>query len=100
MMAKAKFATREHEVLSIRIRDLSEAGQGVPCYGSSLPISEDEDERKEAAETLCPECPVIAECFAAGRSERWGVWGGADRSPVKPKPTTTAATATTTEEAH
>lgn len=98
MMAKAKFATREHEVLSVRIRELAESGEGVACYGSPLPVSEDYDERKEAAETFCPRCPVIAECFAAGRAERWGVWGGADRSPVKPKPTTTAATATTTTE--
>lgn len=95
-MAKAKFATREHEVLSIRIRDLAESGEGVPCYGSVLPLSEDPDDRTRAKLEFCPECPAAVECFAAGRSERFGVWGGVDRSPVKmPKPTTTP---TTTEE--
>jgi hypothetical protein len=32
---------------------------------------------------LCEGCPVIMECWSAAvaRDERWGVWGGVDRSP-------------------
>ena len=28
------------------------------------------------AQRICADCPVQAECADAGRSERWGIWGG------------------------
>ena len=29
------------------------------------------------AREMCAECSVIAECAAAGQTERYGIWGGA-----------------------
>lgn len=31
---------------------------------------------EEAAKQVCADCPVITQCRDAGRSERYGVWGG------------------------
>lgn len=36
-----------------------------------------EQERlNEEAKAVCRTCPVIVECYQAGRTERFGVWGG------------------------
>jgi hypothetical protein len=43
-------------------------------------ISEDAADRQEAS-LNCAGCPVIAECYAVGQYEGFGVWGGYDRSP-------------------
>jgi hypothetical protein len=55
---------------------------------SELWLSDHEGERAEAAR-LCIGCPVITECGAAAiaNDERWGVWGGHDRTvrPGRPK---------------
>lgn len=59
----------------------------TPCQTHDDPglwLSDDEEER-EAAAYLCTGCPVLRECFDAGRKERFGVWGGRDREP-KPRP--------------
>ena len=62
--------------------------------GGRLPVcepdeahSDDRDERTRVAEELCPICPIRIECRAAGTWERWGVWGGVDRTgaPAKPR---------------
>ncbi|HEY6686909.1 MAG TPA: WhiB family transcriptional regulator [Propionibacteriaceae bacterium] len=47
-------------------------------------LSEHDADRAEAA-ILCVGCPVQLECWAAAaaRDERFGVWGGIDRT-VKP----------------
>jgi len=57
----------------------------TPCASedSRLWISEDRDQREWAA-GLCVGCPLLAACRAAGRAEVFGVWGGRDRSPVRP----------------
>jgi hypothetical protein len=55
---------------------------------SELWLSDHEPERAEAAR-LCIGCPVFVPCgqAAAANDERWGVWGGRDRSvrPGRPK---------------
>jgi hypothetical protein len=43
-------------------------------------LSEDPKERAVAAR-LCRGCPVIIPCAEVGQHQRWGVWGGVDRSP-------------------
>ena len=45
-------------------------------------LSEYPEDRTQAVR-LCEGCPVIMECWSAAvaRDERWGVWGGVDRSP-------------------
>lgn len=57
----------------------------TPCASedSRLWISEDRDQREWAA-GLCVGCPLLAACRAAGRAEVFGIWGGRDRSPVRP----------------
>jgi len=35
----------------------------------------------EAARAVCEACPVSGPCGAAGRQERFGVWGGRRRAP-------------------
>jgi hypothetical protein len=49
-------------------------------------LSEDEHERGQAV-ILCRGCPVFSPCgdAATANGERWGVWGGKDRVPPKPK---------------
>jgi hypothetical protein len=57
-------------------------------------LSEDLAERELAAR-LCAGCPVLAECGAAAEAsgERFGVWGGRDRSAGKRPAVDDAATA-------
>lgn len=31
---------------------------------------------EEQAKQICADCPVIAQCREAGRTERYGIWGG------------------------
>jgi hypothetical protein len=70
---------------------IASRGQRTHCSDPSLSelwLSESEPERAEAAR-LCIGCPVITECgaAAAANDERWGVWGGRDRTvrPGRPK---------------
>lgn len=44
--------------------------------------SDDPDDLAQAAEA-CAGCPVLDRCREAGRSERWGVWGGVIRGQVR-----------------
>lgn len=63
-----------------------EACGGVPCRErerNRLWISEERADREQAV-ARCADCPVLALCRTAGRFERFGVWGGIDRSP-RPK---------------
>jgi hypothetical protein len=66
-------------------------GQRTHCSDAGtgeLWLSEHEPERAEAAK-LCAGCPVLVECgtAATANDERWGVWGGHDRTvrPGRPK---------------
>lgn len=71
--------TAAHEALNKAIDELRAAGRGLPCDGDSRFIAEAAKERAQVVE-LCQPCPIRAECFAAGRRQKWGVWGGVDRS--------------------
>ena len=79
---------RPHLALSAALAQAVESGLEIPCEGSTWPTSEDPDERATAA-AWCPGCPVLNLCREAGSRERWGVWGGIDRSSTKPKNPTT-----------
>jgi Transcription factor WhiB len=67
------------------------AVRGLRTYCSNpeshhLWLSEDEQERA-AATQLCSGCPVQLECWSAAnaRNEKFGVWGGVDRTKVPAK---------------
>ncbi|MGJ3507953.1 WhiB family transcriptional regulator [Enemella sp. A6] len=75
--------------LAARLADLVDAGGGTPCTrqagtagsGPGLWLSDSVADRRQAAE-LCRGCPILTPCREAGQSERWGVWGGRDRTPT------------------
>ena len=68
------------EALALSIATALESGQRIPCAGSSEWLSENRDERAEAA-LSCTGCPAFAPCRAAGHREAFGVWAGIDRTP-------------------
>ena len=82
--ARAKKAAAASDQLTRRLLDLARAGQRPPCAADDRWLSEDQDERAEAA-SLCAGCPVITECrdAAAAQRESFGVWGAVGRSPPK-----------------
>lgn len=51
----------------------------LPCMAGE-PLSDDVSARAVVAEQVCPSCTVLELCRAAGESERFGVWGGIDRT--------------------
>jgi len=55
--------------------------------GPEMWLSDDADDRAQAA-TWCTGCSVLVECGAAAdeHGERFGVFGGTDRTVVTPKP--------------
>jgi hypothetical protein len=64
-------------------RDALDRGMFPHCLNAGdYWLSESAADRR-IAEQLCRGCPVILECrtAATARKERWGVWGGVDRSP-------------------
>jgi hypothetical protein len=71
------------------VTDALSQGQAVPCVGRDEWISEDLEERAEAA-ALCKPCPILAACASAAPSQRrvgsFGVWAGVDRAPGTGKP--------------
>ncbi len=81
-----KVHTGAHYKPAYRIDAAVKAGQSVPCrqpdaYGW---LSDDPDLHAAAAKA-CKDCPVIKLCRAAAADsrERFGVWGGRDRTPTK-----------------
>ena len=73
--------------LTRALLDMAARGERTHCSDSAskhLWLSEHDGERKVAA-LLCRHCPVETVCrdTAEQRDERWGVWGGVDRS-VRP----------------
>ena len=84
-------ALAAHRLLAEQLRELTADGVRVPCHGSTLPISEDPDDRATAA-AWCPPCPVLDACRAAGAHERHGIWGSVDRTPLLKITTTTKET--------
>jgi hypothetical protein len=74
----------ESEALTRALLNLKARGLRAHCQDSDVGgwwLSEDEDERARAARR-CGGCPVFAECGEAARvrNERFGVWGGRDRT--------------------
>lgn len=82
-----------HEALREAARAALDAGHTLPCLTDrgALWLSDDHEQRAEAANRCRRSCPVIPECATAAAStrERFGVWGGVDRTPKKPKVATT-----------
>lgn len=79
-----------HEnTLTRALMTLTERGQRPPCGDPDdrhLWLSEDAADRALAAE-WCTGCPITAACQAAAEAngEKFGVWGGRDRTPKSRK---------------
>ncbi len=71
-----------HDRLALALAGLLAEGNRPPCGdGSGAWTSEDRDERTMAARACMP-CPLLTVCREAADStkERFGVWGGRDRT--------------------
>ena len=66
--------------LTHALRDLAARGRRTRCaeIDGDMWLSDLADIRAIAV-TLCQGCPVINECWEAGRTMTAGVWGGVDR---------------------
>jgi hypothetical protein len=66
--------------LTHALRDLAARGRRTRCaeIDGDMWLSDLADIRAVGV-TLCQGCPVINECWEAGRSMTAGVWGGVDR---------------------
>jgi Transcription factor WhiB len=81
MSRRGRIATDQ---LTRALLDLAAKGERTHCSDPTshrLWTSEHETERAIAV-MLCDHCPVLTVCrdTAEQRDERWGVWGGVDRS--------------------
>lgn len=90
MSAPTKIATsRAANRLTKALIDARAQGLRHHCDDDSIGylwLSDHEDERALAAK-LCWGCPVQAECWSTARArrEKFGVWGGHDFTPRRPK---------------
>jgi hypothetical protein len=90
--SKVIFSSRgagESEALTRALLDLKARGLRAHCQDVVIGgwwLSEDEGERAKAV-LRCGGCPVFAPCGEAARvrNERFGVWGGRDRTR-RPRP--------------
>lgn len=78
------------EALTRRLVDLATEGRRPRCGeagGHELWCSDDATDRAQAA-SWCLGCPVLVECGAAAdeHGERFGVFGGTDRTVVTSRP--------------
>lgn len=68
------------------LRELSGATRtapgGVPCQADPDAFTSEFAAERERAARLCAGCPIRVLCgrYAVAARERWGVWGGKDRS--------------------
>lgn len=79
-----------HDALAEALAAAQRAGHVIPCQNPARSLwwlSEDADERAEAAR-LCTPCPVLVVCrkTATAARESWGVWGGRDVAPPRATP--------------
>jgi hypothetical protein len=86
MIRRGRIAT---DRLTRALLDMAARGERTHCSDPTshhLWLSEHETERAIAV-MLCDHCPVLTVCrdTAEQRDERWGVWGGVDRS-IRPGP--------------
>lgn len=72
--------TAAHEAFNKAVDERRAAGRGLPCDGDERFISDVPDERREVVDVCRDRCHLRALCAAAGAREKWGVWGGHDRS--------------------
>ena len=65
------------------IRSLNDHGIDVPCINRWDLFTADDRASRLMAELMCASCPILAECGAEAdsRGERFGVYGGRDRTP-------------------
>jgi len=73
------------EVLGRALLELAEQGRATPCQGRRRDRwTSDHAEERAWAASVCVTlaCPVLEECGAAAdeQDERFGVWGGRDRT--------------------
>jgi hypothetical protein len=76
-------AREAHDRLTRALVTLAAAGLRTQCNDVELHqlwLSESQQERQVAVR-LCRGCPVLRECAEVGQHERFGVFGGADRTP-------------------
>lgn len=70
------------------LRELAEAARTAPdsvaCHAHPDAFTSEFATERERATRLCQGCPIRDLCgrYAAAARERWGVWGGADRTKV------------------
>ena len=73
-----------HNALGVALAAALTRGQFIACSGpwdgDGPWLSDDPDERHRAAQQ-CTGCPVLEFCAEVGTIERFGVWGGRDRTP-------------------
>jgi hypothetical protein len=84
-------AREAHERLTRALINLAAAGLRTDCSDVALHhlwLSESQQERAVAVR-LCRGCPVLRECAEVGRYERFGVFGGVDRTPDRTRSTQT-----------
>lgn len=94
-------AAAAHAELGRAVTVLADQNIRTPCQGedSHFWFSESTEDRTEAARRCAP-CPILDLCNTTAKvaRERWGVWGGRDRTP-KPKSVTLTERSQTAENA-
>lgn len=66
--------------LTRAIVELVDRKQRPPCASKpDLWFAVNVNDRR-AARHRCAPCPLLHLCWEAGQGERWGVWGGIDRT--------------------
>jgi len=76
-------AQEAHERLTRALVTLATRGLRTHCSQPEIHswwLSDSKEEREVAAKP-CRGCPVLPECAEVGRYERFGVFGGAGRTP-------------------
>jgi hypothetical protein len=71
-----------HHALTRALIDAAARGQRPRCADAEVAwMFTDEDDRiRKIAATYCTGCPVWAECDEVGKHQRFGFWGGVDRT--------------------
>jgi len=62
---------------------LDDEGRATPCQLNPTPFVSDDRAERTAAAAACALCPTRRLCttYAQAQRERFGVWGGRDRTP-------------------
>jgi hypothetical protein len=76
-------AREAHDRLTRALLDLTHRGMRPRCGDPEAHdwwLSESQQEREVAAR-WCRSCPILTPCGDVGQSQRFGVFGGVDRTP-------------------